>query len=485
MPDQAPALLDVNGNPVTAAPDRLDVNGNPIPTRDANTLSTFVKHYVNQLNPVQLGQLLPWPKTAGGAGWDAPVQAAKNMLDAQNALKAKADAAYATGDKTQALIHYFHWMLPVIGPVLDQAGEDFRAGRYASSLGDTAGVATAWAAPEAAARLRASGPAAAVAGRAAAAADTRVADVMGPKGSSRAIQQLGRQAADVAEDVRQGTTAITPSGLHGQVLNRLADASAALDEAYGTMPTTAYSTQPLLAKLTAARDALKVHGTGGSMTPAAERARAAALDQAIAEVQQIGPYTNTQNLAQLRNSWKTPASAAFVPEINPNFQEIRQSAKGWADAWSALQDTLTDRHPELKPLNADYHVWKQAADVMDALADQQRVKPTIGRTLMARAGGGAVGAALGGGAGAGVGQVVGPLVERGLTQTVAPATKLFIARRLGGLADALRSQQPTPIETVLKELRPLLLINAAKPGPFATLPTSLDDAWPVGVPGRE
>lgn len=433
---------------------------------DPNTLGTFASHVGAQINPVPLGQMIPFPKAAGGAGMDAPVQVVKGFAQKQQDLYDQMKTAYHSGDLVTAGEKALTWALnyPSLGAanVLDQAGTSLKQGHYAAAAGDMTGFVGTMLAPEAAASLRKSAGAARVAEVASDAADSRFADVMSPKGSSKAILRTGKQAENVATAVRHGTSAITPGGLQQQIASRLGQADDALGAAYQAIPkTVGYPVSPLLTKLQGALDALKMNGTGGSVIPQTLTDRAAALKQAITEVKKIGPFTNTDNLAQLRNSWKGAARDAFVPSLNPNFQQIRESAKGWADAWSAVQDTLTDRHPELKSLNADFHIWKSAHEAMEALADQQRSKPTVGRTIMAQAGGAIAGGTLGGGIGAVAGELIGPTVERGLSSTVAPATKMIIARQFGNLADAIRNNQTTRIEIVLKQLRPLLLSHLA------------------------
>jgi hypothetical protein len=313
---------------------------------------------------------------------------------------------------------------------------------------------------------------------------------MSPKGSSRQSLRIAKQATTVAPDVLAGTSAVTPEGLHQQVLGKLSDAADALDDAYKQIPgTQMVPTKPILTKLQAARDALNVQGAKGiyreggpafvyqnpSITPDVLKGRAAVLDQAITEVKALGPMANTPNLAQLRNAWGAAARDAFVPNVNPQFQSIKAGAQGWADAYSALQEGLTDRFPQLKPLNADYHIWKTAADVLDARADQLLAKPTVGRTMLARGLGAAAGGGTAGVPGALGGAVLAPWVESLITSKATPAMKLMTARGLNNLATALRSGQPGAVEQSLTLLRPLMAAHAAT----ATAPALAPTAVPV------
>jgi len=466
---------------------------------DPNTFATFLHHAWQQVNPFsalnEAGQTLPWPKALGGGGLDAPMKAYEGFHQAQDRVYQEAEDAWKRKDYLTAVRKGSMWLSSVatLGASLglDKSSDDMQAGKYAAALGDALGMAGAVVAPEVAGQIRRSAPMARVATRAEQAADTEFTKAMSPKGSSKPIQRTAKQAAAVATDVRRGTTAITPEGLHAQIADRLGDAGENLDAAYAAIPKTKpYATRPILQKLQAARDSLRVSGIRGSVTSSAVAARAAALDQAIDEVKQLGSLTTMDSLTKLRNQWQGPARNAFVPELNPNFEQIRGNASGWADAWGALQEAITDQHPNLRPLNADYRVWKQASDVMEALADQQRTKPTVGRTIMAQG----IGATTGGimeamsgshsGAGVAIGAIVAPLVERGFATKLAPAIKLTVARELGKLADAIRTGQPTVIESALGALRPLVLsttaTRAAAPAPVQMIP-----AHPVGKGSEE
>lgn len=467
------------GGPAAAAP----ASGAPHTEADPNTFGTFLKHLWSQVNPVEAARsVMPLPTSLGGRGVDAPVQAFRDLSSEQQRVYHEAADAWHRGDRVTALRKGLDWLASDItmgaSLSLDKAGDHAGQGRYAAAAGDTFGLAGSMVAPEAARMVRESGPVQRLAPRADAAADAAFADTLTPKGSSKAIQRTGKQAFDVAADVRRGTTAITPEGVRSQIAERLSDAGENLESAYGQIPKTKpYQTSAIIKGLQASRDALKVRGSGGAMTSEAVIEHAAALDQAIAEVKKLGPVTNIDNLVRLRNQWKQPASNAFVPELNPNFQQIRNSAKGWADAWGAVQDVITSQHPELKPLNADYRIWKQASDVVQALEDQQRVKPTVGRTIMAQGMGAIAGHAVDGGYGAAVGAIVAPLIERGISTKLGPSVKLGVARKLGDLADAIRSSNPTAVEQILRGLRPLVLIEP-KPMPSHPVPVLMQAAAP-------
>lgn len=109
---------------------------------DPNTIGTFLSHWWSQVNPVPLGQVLPFPKAIGGGGLNAPIKVGQHMLQSQGHLLDEAKQAYDAGKYTEAAGHAFYWLLPILGPILDKAGNELRAGKTAAGLGDTAGLAT-------------------------------------------------------------------------------------------------------------------------------------------------------------------------------------------------------------------------------------------------------------------------------------------------------------------------------------------------------
>lgn len=116
-------LTDEQGNPVVAG------------------ATDFAREFAHQINPVPLGQMIPFPKAAGGAGLDAPVQVVKGMGAAQGELFNRAKASYQRGDYVGAFGHFVNYLLPIAGPILDDAGNKLREGKTGAGLGETLGFA--------------------------------------------------------------------------------------------------------------------------------------------------------------------------------------------------------------------------------------------------------------------------------------------------------------------------------------------------------
>lgn len=110
---------------------------------DPNTLGTFVKHLWDGVNPVAIGQLLPWPKALGGSGTDNPLNPQK-VVDALHAVKIEADAALKNKDYVGAFAKYMESVVPILGPMMAHQGNELQQGKYAAAAGDmTALAATA------------------------------------------------------------------------------------------------------------------------------------------------------------------------------------------------------------------------------------------------------------------------------------------------------------------------------------------------------
>lgn len=115
---------------------------------DPNTLGTFVRHLWAGVNPVQIGQMLPFPKSLGGSGVDNPLNPAKIVKDLA-AVKKQADEALSKGEYTKALTHYVESVVPILGPMMARQGDELQAGKYTAAAGDMTALAANIVAPKA------------------------------------------------------------------------------------------------------------------------------------------------------------------------------------------------------------------------------------------------------------------------------------------------------------------------------------------------
>lgn len=135
MPPQLPPIgaevpqvagLPPIGGEVSAAPPMFRAEN----AKDAqgNALVDYASEATASLNPKNLYHALK------SVVFDLP-GVVKNIGQAQGALLGKAEEAYKAGRYTEASRHMVNYLLPLVGPRLDEAGDDFQQGNYAKGLG--------------------------------------------------------------------------------------------------------------------------------------------------------------------------------------------------------------------------------------------------------------------------------------------------------------------------------------------------------------
>lgn len=122
------------GAPTFSSTNQKDTSG--AATVDPNTLGTFASHVGRQINPVNATGAL-------GQAVMHPIDTLQGLGAAQGAVFDKAKAAYQAGDYIAAGRHFVNYLLPIVGPTLDQQGDAMQKGQYAAATGDTVGLALA------------------------------------------------------------------------------------------------------------------------------------------------------------------------------------------------------------------------------------------------------------------------------------------------------------------------------------------------------
>jgi len=463
---------------------------------DPNTVGTLLRHLWNGINPIQIGQLLPFPKVAGGSGMDNPLLPS-NIAQQLHAVKLEGDKAWEKGDKVTAVAKYVESVIPFLGPMLSQQGNEWQQGKTMAALGDTGAMATTAALPgavEAGSKLLARTGASAAAD---AAATDRIADVISPKyGANRA--RFGNMAQDVAPTVARKTTGMTRGTIADSIASKLDDATSALDEAADSrLNAKSYPTGPIISALKAARDKLTAQAVdasqftpqsgvtrpplGEDVIPGPNAARVAPIDAAIQEVQQLGPVAKYESLRRIRQAYDGPSKAVYSPAVTADFLKAQGGKLGAADVTGTLRDYLAQIDPQTAAANADYSLWKKASDVITAAEEADRGRPTVGRSIMARSLGAMAGAGVDGGVGAAVGAVVGPTLER-IAANASPAIKVVVARQLATLSDALKAGDFGRAKSLLSIIQKML--PASQRGPIGSMsaPTLVPAQATAGSP---
>jgi hypothetical protein len=167
--DGAPGVgADVSDLMPPVGADVSHLMGTPAPTfrssnaRDAagNPIVDFASGVWQNVNPFaamqSLGKaLIPQAlarhigATEKEVGSYGPGNLAKGVLAAQNKVKAEADEAWKNGDHVTAVRKYFDWLIPIVGPALDEAADNAASGHLAKGAGQAVGLGLALGGPKA------------------------------------------------------------------------------------------------------------------------------------------------------------------------------------------------------------------------------------------------------------------------------------------------------------------------------------------------
>ena len=478
--------------------------------------SRYLGNLWEQINPVAAVKGIAQAVTS-------PIDTAKGLYQAHAEQFSKASDAASQGgigNYSRAAGHVLAGVLPVIGPVAAQAGEQIGSGDIAGGFGTATGVMAPFSIKPVLQGARAAVPArsreAAAAGLEAGAAE-RVADVMSPKVGRNKIR-IGNQAETVApkmaKDLATDGAPLTREGFQAQVQTRLAAAERGLDEASDArLNGRAFETKPILDALLEKRRALTAeavdaskparrttertsaivdeHGkpitvteqmreaVGRDVVPHHSDPRVAEIDKAIAEIKQLGSIARYEDIRTIRMAYDPAAKVKYAPSVTEDFLAKSGQSSGAADVTSVLREHLAKWDPQTAAANADYHIYRTADDALEAVRQVERSRPRVGRQIMARLTGVLFGGQQGGVPGAVAGYVAAPLVDQMLSSGM--TTKLKTARLMQNLADAIRAgdmQRVNGVVTLLqKEMR-----AAQASGLAAPTDTPLDTPQPSGAP---
>lgn len=448
----------------------------PSQVPQGSALRRFVGNVAEQLNPI----------TAAKGIYQAvsdPRATINNMIDAQAQQFSQAGQAFSEGRLSEAIGHGAAGVLPVIGPAAAGAGEQIATGDVAGGLGTGLGLMAATVGPRAKTVAKetvrigseiAPKTAARVAGWAERGAADRVADVMSPKvgpNKTRFGNQAEKVAPAVARDLAKDGAPLTREGLHADMSARRAQAEQALDAAHDTrFKADTFETAPIIADLRAQRRRFTAEAVEGSRVPRAERervssildergqpvrvresvdtpigedvvprpnaARVAQIDQAIAELRQLGPVARYDDIRTVRQAYDGPAKAVYVPSMTADYLTAQGGKLGAADVTGVLREHLAKWDPQTAAANAGYHIYRTADDVLEATREVERTRPRVGRQIMARMTGVLMGGQAAGTAGAVAGYLGGPLLDQALASGA--TTQLKTAAALQRLADVIR-----------------------------------------------
>lgn len=432
---------------------------------------------------------------------------------------------FQQGRISEGIGHGAAAFIPMLGPAAAKIGEAYGAtGDLASAAGGATGliapllVGPAMRAGKATVGIAAKaapGAAATAADALDAAAADRYANVMSPKGGPNA-RRFGNIAREVAPDLAKNPemSAMSRTGLHAKVADGLDAASNALDEAADARGISQLDTKPILNDLLKERQKLvaetvqatqperatsvrqspivdergqpvtvterKAVPFGKNVEPAPNAARIATLDRIIAEVKQLGPIANFEALRRIRQAWNGVAKQVYSSAVTDDFLRKQGEAFGAADGSGVIREHLAGKDPGTAAANAQYHLMKNANDVMKAAEEVERARPRVGRKLMARLTGVIAGGHAAGVPGELIGYALGPAVDSAMSSGV--TMQLKTARWMSDLAQALRTGNVERAASTVGRLR-AIANAAAKESPVAAGRLVIDrlQAAPMGA----
>lgn len=156
--------LTDTGEPAAPSMNFATVNGQRVPVEEDGPRQA-VEGFAQNVNPVpmlvQVGNALM--SGARGAGrmltginpegavqdFQQAAEPVKGLLKAQGDLFFKGRQAAEQGDYITAARHLVDWLIPVLGPAIDDAADEYRAGRPWAGSGKTAGILTGLVGPKA------------------------------------------------------------------------------------------------------------------------------------------------------------------------------------------------------------------------------------------------------------------------------------------------------------------------------------------------
>lgn len=492
---------DRDGRPVVR-PHRTEDYMDPTPDQ-GSAAWRFASNLGEMINPVAI-------VTGAYNAVRHPIDTGKALIEGQRNQYDKARTAFGEGRYSEAAGHAGAAVLPVIGPLAAEAGEQIGSGDIAGGLGKTAGMLVPFGAAEGLSRAGVKAIPKRAATRLEQGAAERVADVILPRANTNVGRRMGNKAQKIAPQLSKDaelTGNWTRQGLHERVAAKLTDAEVGLDAASDArLNARTFETKPIIDELKQRRarltsqavvgsrrvpsietvsDAPRPRATGRDpsltkpsfdtpsfdagpapkqvkvarpigqdVTPKPNSVQAAQIDQAIAEIEALGPVARYESIRRIREAYDGPAKTVYNPSLTADFLAKRGESLGAADVTGTLRAHLAKWDPETAVANAEYSLYKSAKDILDASAEIERVRPKVGRQIMARLTGTLFGGQQAGVAGGVAGYMLGPIADQALASGF--TTKLQSARLMQDMAAAIRKGDVGRVTSLNFKLRQLM-----------------------------
>lgn len=457
------------------------VNGQRINLDDSAT-KRFLTNFGELINPVSI-------VTGVAQAIAHPIDTGTAILKKQGEQFGKAAEEFRQGRYSEATGHAAAGVLPIVGPLAAEAGEQIGAGDIAGGLGKTAGLLVPLGAAEGAAKVGSKLAPAAAADALEAGAAARVAETITPKVGANKIRFANTAERVAPQLAKELPKTWSRAGLQSHVETQLAAAEAALDEAANSrLAARSFPTNDIISGLLAKRRRLTAEAVEGSsvpretvtrnsaildesgtpievsegqtapigrdVVPSPNATRVAQIDKAIDEIRRLGTQARYEPLRRIREAYDAPAKAMYHPSMTADFLAKKGEALGAADVTSVLRERLGRLEPETAAANATYALYRNASDVMKALEETERARPKVGRQIMGRLTGSLVGEHAAGLPGAATGFLLGPLVDQALS--AGWTSRLQTARLMSDLATSIRSGDVSRATSLSFRLRQLV-----------------------------
>lgn len=190
---------------------------------------------------------------------------------------------------------------------------------------------------------------------------------------------------------------------------------------------------------------------GEDVVPGPNANRVAVIDQAIKELEALGPVARYEPLRRIRQAYDGPAKAVYSPSMTADYLKAQGGKLGAADVTGVLRETLAKADPETAVANASYSLYRTTNDILRAAEEVERTRPKVGRAIMARLTGALIGGQSGGTVGAIAGYAGAPLIDS--LVNAGATTQLQTAAVMQRLATAVRSGDLAAVDAMLGKLR--------------------------------
>lgn len=415
--------------------DQMESKGSP--------LARFASNFGEMINPVTMAKGLY--NTVRH-----PIDTGVAIIERQGEQFGKAVDDFGAGRYSEMVGHGAAGLLPVLGPMAADAGEQIGSGDVAGGLGTAAGILAPFAVKgvvdaRSASRARSAGPRADYLER-------EAVDQVSRRVLSPANPKYRGPAADVAPELLKRGVQGDRIQVQQWADDLIGTSSEAIDRAWDALPAGHKTpTGPIVARLNSKLREMEFSGPKGhSVNPVLKNAHAQ-LSQLRDFVKSRGTSLSVDDVRALRQQFDDAAAEAGAFAKTSGDANLSAAGQAALDTANAFRQEIANTVPGLAPANADMHLGLTVRDILD---------PTKGRpstpsvTTGATGGLHTTGALIGSaatkipGLQAIAAFVASDLIPRLKNAQVSPQNQLRLAQDKFKLAQALRKGETSVAKTI-------------------------------------